>query len=216
MDGNGRWAVSRGRPRVFGHRAGVESVREAVRSCGELGVEVLTLYAFSTENWSRPRSEVSELMRLLAWALKREAADLDRNNVRLRVSGRVDGLPASVRKALDQSSAKLAGNTGLTLNLALNYGSRQEIVDAVNALLKAGVREVDESALASRLYTAGLPDPDLLIRTSGEMRISNFLLWQLAYAELYVTPVLWPDFRRNELIAAIQDFQGRDRRYGGV
>jgi undecaprenyl diphosphate synthase len=216
MDGNGRWAVSRRRPRAYGHRAGVDSVRETVRACGELGVEVLTLYAFSTENWGRPKTEVTELMRLLAWALKREVPELDKNNVRLRVSGRVDGLPASVRESLQDSIRALEKNTGLILNLALNYGSRQEILDAVNALLKDGVREVDEASFASRLYTAGLPDPDLVIRTSGEMRVSNFLLWQLAYAELYVTPVLWPDFRKPDLLDAFRAYEARDRRYGGV
>ncbi|HAH08346.1 MAG TPA: isoprenyl transferase [Elusimicrobia bacterium] len=214
MDGNGRWAAARGLPRAAGHKAGVESVRETVRACGELGVQALTLYSFSTENWLRPKDEVSELMRLLSWALGRETAELDKNNVRLRASGRLQGLPDAVRKELEASIAKLKDNTGLLLNLALNYGSRAEIVDAVNALLKEGVREVDEEGFSSRLYTAGLPDPDLLIRTSGEMRVSNFLLWQIAYAEIFVTPVLWPDFRREHLLEAFLEYQRRDRRFG--
>ncbi|MDE2292583.1 MAG: isoprenyl transferase [Elusimicrobia bacterium] len=216
MDGNGRWAKSRGLPRVAGHKAGVDSVRAAVRAAGELGLEALTLYSFSTENWLRPESEVSELMRLLSWALKRETAELDRNNVRLMASGRIGGLPGAVRDELARSIKKLSKNTGLTLNLALNYGSRAEIVDAVNSLIKEGVREVDEQLIGGRLYTAGLPDPDLVIRTSGEMRISNFLLWQAAYAEFYVTPVFWPDFRKPDLEAALVEYQRRERRFGGL
>ena len=216
MDGNGRWAQKRGLPRVAGHKAGVDSVREAVRSCGELGVKVLTLYAFSTENWLRPAEEVGELMRLLCWALRNEVRDLDKNGVRLKVSGRFSGLPSEVQKELTRSIDELKDNKGLLLNLALNYGSRQEIVDAVNAALKDGIREFDEKTIDKYLYTAGLPDPDLVIRTSGEMRVSNFLLWQLAYAELYVTPVFWPEFRRPHLIEAIREFQRRDRRFGGV
>jgi len=216
MDGNGRWAKQRGLPRVAGHKAGVDSVREAVRVCGELGVSVLTLYAFSTENWLRPAEEVHELMRLLCWALRHEVKDLNKNRVRLRVSGRVEGLPAEVRRELAQAASELQDNQGLLLNLALNYGSRQEIVDAVNAALKEGLHQIDEEAISRHLYTAGLPDPDLVIRTSGEMRISNFLLWQIAYAELYVTPVLWPEFRRPHLLEAIKQFQKRDRRFGGI
>ena len=216
MDGNGRWAKQRGLPRVAGHKAGVESVRAATRAAGELGIEMLTLYSFSTENWLRPKEEVSELMRLLGWALRGETAELDKNNVRLMASGRIAGLPDSVQKELASSIKKLSKNTGLILNLALNYGSRAEIVDAVNALLKEGVTEVSEELLSARLYTAGLPDPDLVIRTSGEMRISNFLLWQAAYAEFYVTPAFWPDFRKPDLVAAIREYQGRSRRFGGL
>jgi len=216
MDGNGRWAKSRGLPRVAGHKAGVESVRAAVRACGEIGVEVLTLYSFSTENWLRPKEEVSELMRLLAWALQRETPELDKNNVSLRTSGRIYGLPAPVRKALESSTEKLKKNKGLKLNLALNYGARAEIVDAVNGLIRDGVREVSEEEISGRLYTSGLPDPDLLIRTSGEMRISNFLLWQIAYSELYVTDVNWPDFRKKHLQEAVREFQNRERRFGGL
>ncbi len=216
MDGNGRWAKSRGLPRLAGHRAGVESVREAVRSCGQLGVKVLTLYSFSTENWLRPAEEVGELMKLLSWALSRETLELDKNKVRLTASGRLSGLPPAVQKELQASIDKLAGNTGLILNLALNYGSRQEIVDAANKLIAAGKKELSEEDLSGALYTAGLPDPDLVIRTSGEMRLSNFLLWQSAYAELYVTPVLWPDFRRPHLEEALAEFGKRQRRFGGL
>ncbi|MDE2238125.1 MAG: di-trans,poly-cis-decaprenylcistransferase, partial [Elusimicrobia bacterium] len=201
MDGNGRWAEARGLPRLAGHRAGVESVREIVKACPSLGVEFLTLYSFSTENWSRPAKEVGELMKLLAWALEKETLELGKNGVRLRAIGRLDGLPVGVRERLERSVARLDSNKGLTLTLALNYGARQELVDAANALLSASRGPIGERELAAALYTgrAGLPDPDLLIRTSGEMRLSNFLLWQAAYAELYVTPVLWPDFRRPHL-----------------
>ncbi len=219
MDGNGRWAKERGLPRVAGHRAGVESVREAVRTCGELGVQALTLYAFSTENWSRPKSEVSRLMSLLCWALRGETLELGRNNVRLRASGRLDELPAAPRRELANAIERLKDNTGLTLNLALNYGGRQEMVDAVNAALSrrkpgAGPARLSEDDIESHLYTAGLPELDLVIRTSGEMRVSNFLLWQLAYAELYVTPTFWPDFRRPDLLKALAEFQRRERRFG--
>jgi len=216
MDGNGRWAKAKGLPRVAGHKAGVESVREAVRTCGELGVEALTLFSFSTENWLRPKEEVDTLMELLAAALKDETPELDKNNVRLQASGRIQGLPESVRSQLDDSIKFLSKNTGLILNLALNYGARAEIVDAVNSLIKDGVKEVSEEEISGRLYTAGLPDPDLLVRTSGELRISNFLLWQIAYAELVVTDTNWPDFRKAHLYEAIVDFQGRNRRFGGL
>ena len=216
MDGNGRWAKSKGLPRLAGHRAGVESVREAVRVCSELGVSYLTLYSFSTENWLRPKDEVSELMKLLAYALKKETLELDKNNVRLRAVGRLEGLPAPVREELERSEKRLEKNTGLTLNLALNYGSRQEIVDAVNRLMAQGIGQVTEADLSKALYTGDMPDPDLVIRTSGEMRVSNFLLWQIAYSELYVTPVFWPDFREENLREAIREFQRRERRFGGL
>ncbi len=216
MDGNGRWAKARGLPRLAGHRAGVESVRESVKAASSLGVEVLTLYAFSTENWTRPQTEVSALMGLLCRALKRETLELGANNVRLGAFGRLEGLPREVQRALKDSIERLKGNTGLTLNLALNYGGRQEIVDAVNGLMASGVRKIDEKTLGGALSTAGSPDPDLVIRTSGEMRVSNFLLWQIAYSELYVTPVFWPDFRRPQLVEAILDYQGRERRFGGT
>lgn len=215
MDGNGRWAESKGLPRLAGHKAGVDSVREIIRACSDLHIPVLTLYSFSTENWQRPQDEVSDIMGLLSLALRRETLDMAANNVRLSAIGRLDGLPDSVRRELDRSVEKLKDNTGVHLNLALNYGARQEMTDAVNRLLDAGRRNVTEKDISDSLYTVGLPDPDLVIRTSGEMRISNFLLWQLAYAELYVTPVLWPDFRREQLIAALIDYQRRDRRFGG-
>jgi undecaprenyl diphosphate synthase len=218
MDGNGRWAQSRGLPRLAGHKAGVDSVRECVRACGALGIKYLTLYSFSTENWGRPADEVGELMKLLSWALSIETLELNKNSVRLRAIGRLDGLPQAVQNELASSIKKLDRNTGLTLTLALNYGSRQEIVDAVNRLIRGGAREVTEEQLAAALYTgeAGIPDPDLVIRTSGEMRLSNFLMWQAAYAELYVTPVYWPDFRRPHLEEALAEFAKRERRFGGI
>ncbi|HEX4046765.1 MAG TPA: isoprenyl transferase [Elusimicrobiota bacterium] len=216
MDGNGRWAAARGLPRIAGHKAGVDSVRAIVRAAGELGVEALTLYSFSTENWLRPAEEVGELMKLLSWALNKETLDLDKNNVRLGAIGRLEALPKAVQAELAKAIDRLKDNTGLKLTLALNYGGRQEIVDAVNKALAAGEKIIDEDAIGRGLYTAGLPELDLMIRTSGEMRISNFLLWQAAYAELYVTPVLWPDFRKEHLAAALEDYQSRDRRFGGL
>lgn len=223
MDGNGRWASRRFLPRVAGHRAGVDSVRMAVETCAEAGIEVLTLYAFSIENWKRPRAEVETLWRLLHYYLGQELDRLLRNNVRLKAIGRVAALPAVVLKELQAAIDATASNTGLTLNLAINYGGRTEIVDAVNALVNearhAGTLdrlEVTEEAIERHLYTAGQPEPDLLIRTSGEMRISNFLLWQGAYSELYVTDTCWPDFSRTELLEALADYQRRDRRFGGL
>ena len=222
MDGNGRWAQARGVPRLMGHRAGRESVREAVKGCVALGIEVLTLYTFSIENWNRPAREVRALMAILRQTLRAERRELRANNVRLRVMGRLDDLPAEVREAIDETRDYLASSTGLLLNLALSYSGRVEILDAVRALLRehaerpARAAEVDEGALASRLYTADLPDPDLLIRTSGEMRVSNFMLWQLAYTELWITDTLWPDFRRRHLYQAVADYQGRERRFGRV
>jgi len=222
MDGNGRWAQKRGVPRLMGHRAGRESVREAVKGCVALGVEVLTLYTFSTENWNRPQREVQALMRILRETLKSERKELAANNVRLAIVGREQDLPADVRKAIAETRDYLSGSTGLQLNLALSYGGRRELVDAVRRLL-VDAREgaippdsIDDQRLASYLYTAGLPDPDLLIRTSGEMRLSNFMLWQLAYTELWITDTLWPDFRRKHLFEAVADYQRRDRRYGRV
>ncbi|MBI2385646.1 MAG: isoprenyl transferase [Elusimicrobia bacterium] len=216
MDGNGRWAAKRGLPRVAGHKAGVDSVRAIVRAAGELGIEALTLYSFSTENWLRPKEEVGELMKLLSWALNKETLELDKNNVRLSAIGRLEALPMSVRKELEGAIVRLQHNDGLNLVLALNYGGRQEILDAANRALAAGAKALDEDDIAENLYTAGLPELDLMIRTSGEMRISNFLLWQAAYAELHVTPVLWPDFRKEHLVAALEDYQKRDRRFGGL
>src|SRR5579883_1558729 len=223
MDGNGRWAKRRKLPRVAGHKAGVQPVRTTVEVCAQLGIQSLTLYAFSLENWKRPPAEVEMLWRLLRFYLRREVSELNRNNVRLNAIGRLDLLPDSVQAELQEGIARTSSNTGLQLNLAIAYGGRQEIVDAVNLLLEEARREgrlgtlnVDEETIASRLYTAGLPDPDLLIRTSGEMRVSNFLLWQIAYAELHVTDVLWPDFDRLALLRAVRDYQQRDRRFGGV
>ncbi len=223
MDGNGRWARRRNLPRVAGHRAGIEPVRSTVETCARLKIQALTLYAFSVENWKRPRSEVETLWRLLRIYIRREMPNLMENGVRLQAIGRLDELPGIVRRDLEAAVATTARNRGLIVNLAINYGGRTELIDAVNAILdEARLRGdldslvVDEDAIASRLYTAGQPDPDLLIRTSGEMRISNFLLWQIAYAELYVTETLWPDFGRAELLRAILEYQKRDRRFGGL
>ena len=218
MDGNGRWAKARGVPRLMGHRAGRESVREAVKGCVALGVEVLTLYTFSTENWNRPPGEVRALMAILRQTLRSERRELRGNNVRLRVIGRHDDLPPEVLAAIEETQDYLAGCDGLLLNLALSYSGRAEIVDAVRRLIadRKTAAPVDEASFGRYLYTAGLPDPDLLIRTSGEMRLSNFMLWQLAYTELWITDTLWPDFRRRHLFQAVGDFQGRERRFGRV
>jgi undecaprenyl diphosphate synthase len=218
MDGNGRWAKARGVPRLMGHRAGRESVREAVRGCVALGVEVLTLYTFSTENWNRPRREVTALMGILRQTLRSERKELRENNVRLAVIGRAADLPDEVVRSIEETRTYLAGCDGLLLNLALSYSGRAEIVDAVRALAaeRLDPERIDEERVHAHLYTSGLPDPDLLIRTSGEMRISNFMLWQLAYTELWITDTLWPDFRRRHLYQAVADFQGRERRFGRV
>ncbi len=218
MDGNGRWAAQRHLPRVEGHRAGIESVRDIVESSARLGIQVLTLYAFSVENWKRPLSEVSTLMSLLKRYLRLELNTLLRNNIRFKVIGRADELAPDVRTELQAAEHKTATNSGMQFNIALNYGGRAEIVEAVRKMVATGVEPeaIDEARLSGFLYTAGQPDPDLLIRTSGEMRISNFLLWQIAYAEIWVTDTLWPDFRKRHLLAAILDYQKRDRRYGGI
>src|ERR1700687_4572822 len=223
MDGNGRWARRRNMPRAAGHRAGVEPVRIAVETCSRLGLQALTLYAFSTENWKRPRAEVDMLWRLLRLYLHRELPEIIRNDIRFTCMGRLDGLPDPVRQEIEIAIDATSQNRGMRLNVAINYSGRAELVDAVNAIvedarLEGRLRDlqIDEAAIASHLYTAGLPDPDLLIRTSGEMRVSNFLLWQIAYAELYVTDTLWPDFRRADLMHAILDYQKRDRRFGGL
>jgi len=216
MDGNGRWAKRRSLPRIAGHREGIRSVREIVETCGEIGVEVLTLYTFSSENWKRPKKEVSALMGLLLVSINHEVKDLDKNNVRLKVIGRIDDLPEKPRKAMLQAIDKLKDNTGLTLVLALSYGSRQEIIDAVNKIISDGVDEVSVDQFSNYLYTSDLPDPELLIRTSGELRLSNFLLWQLAYTEIYIAPVFWPDFRTPQLFDAIKAYQTRERRFGLV
>jgi undecaprenyl diphosphate synthase len=218
MDGNGRWAAKRHLPRVQGHRAGIDAVRDAVETSARLGIGVLTLYAFSVENWKRPRSEVSTLMTLLKRYLRLELKSLLENDIRFKVIGRPDELSADVREELALAMDRTATNGGMQFNIALNYGGRAEIVDAARKLIELGVtaEEVDEKRLADCLYTAGQPDPDLLIRTSGEMRVSNFLLWQIAYAEIWVTDTLWPDFRCRHLLEAIVDYQKRDRRYGGI
>ena len=215
MDGNGRWAKQRNRPRVAGHQAGVSSVRDVVESCARLGVGSLTLYAFSLENWKRPSTEVETLWRLLRIYLRSELAAMLRQGIRFRAIGRLDGLPQAVRAELDLTMRRTAANTGLCLNLAINYSGRAEIVDAAAQLAREGV-EITEESLSERLYSAEQPDPDLLIRTSGEMRVSNFLLWQIAYSELYVTETLWPDFTRRDLLEAILEYQRRDRRFGGL
>jgi undecaprenyl diphosphate synthase len=223
MDGNGRWAKRRNLPRAAGHKAGVEAVRITVETCTRLGIQALTLYAFSGENWKRPRAEVDTLWRLMRVYLRRELPEILSNGIRFTCMCRLDGLPPQVREELQNAIDATARNSGMRLNVAINYSGRAELVDAINAIvedarLEGRLRDlrIDEEAIASRLYTADLPDPDLLIRTSGEMRISNFLLWQIAYAELYVTDTLWPDFRRTDLLHAILDYQKRDRRFGGL
>jgi undecaprenyl diphosphate synthase len=218
MDGNGRWAAQRRLPRVEGHRAGIDSVRDVVETSARLGIDVLTLYAFSIENWKRPRAEVNTLMMLLKLYLRRELATLHENNIRFRVVGRSEELAEDVQHELEIGIRQTATNTGMLFNIALNYGGRAEIVDAARRAIVAGVLpdQLDERRFSEFLYTAGQPDPDLLIRTSGEMRVSNFLLWQIAYSEIWVTETLWPDFRRRDLLEAIVAYQKRDRRYGGI
>lgn len=218
MDGNGRWAAQRHLPRVEGHRAGSEAVRDTVETAARLGLKVLTLYAFSIENWKRPISEVSTLMVLLKRYLRSELNTLLRNDIRFGVIGRLDELAPDIQDELKKAMERTAGNTGMQFNIALNYGGRAEIVDAARRAMESGLRpgELDENTFARFLYTVGQPDPDLLIRTSGEMRVSNFLLWQIAYAEIYVTETLWPDFRRHHLLEAVLAYQKRERRYGGI
>src|SRR6266851_5857358 len=223
MDGNGRWAGRRLMPRIAGHRAGITPVRSTVESCARLGIKALTLYAFSVENWKRPRAEVETLWRLLRFYLRRELPDLQKNDIRLEAIGRLDALPEQVRTELGAVVEATSLNRGLLVNLAINYGGRAELVDAANAVLDAARRggnlaslRFDEETISANLYTSRTPDPDLLIRTSGEMRISNFLLWQIAYSELYITDTLGPDFGRIDLLKAILDFQKRDRRFGGL
>jgi undecaprenyl diphosphate synthase len=218
MDGNGRWAGQRHLPRVEGHRAGIDAVRDVVETSARLGLEVLTLYAFSVENWKRPAAEVSTLMMLLKRYLRSELSTLLGNNIRFKVIGRSEALAPDVLEELSDAERKTSANTGMLFNIALNYGGRTEIVDAVRRALAAGLepQDVDEERFSGLLYTAGQPDPDLLIRTSGEMRVSNFLLWQIAYAEIWVTDTLWPDFRCRHLLEAVLAYQKRDRRYGGI
>jgi len=218
MDGNGRWARKRRLPRIAGHRAGIASVRELVETCARLEVPVLTVYAFSKENWKRPKSEVDFLMDLLRDYMRKELDELCANNIRVQIVGRLHDLPEVVQDVLQKAVAATAGNSGLIFNLALSYGGRAEIVDACRELIRSGARpeDVDEETFARHLYTGGQPDPDLVIRTGGEMRVSNFLLWQIAYAELVMTDALWPDFRKRDLFLALQEFQRRERRFGGL
>jgi undecaprenyl diphosphate synthase len=222
MDGNGRWAKNKGAARIFGHRNAIEAVREVIEGAGELGVKYLTLYAFSTENWGRPKDEVDALMELLVNTLQKEIERLHKNNVRLKTIGDIDQLPKSCRENLNEAKEATKDNTGLTLLIALNYSGRWEILKAVGELaakVKSGevaINEIDEQLFSSYLETAAIPDPSLLIRTSGEMRISNFLLWQIAYTELYITQKLWPDFRKEDLYEAICEYQKRERRFGKV
>ncbi len=218
MDGNGRWAAQRHLPRVEGHRNGIDSVRDVVEGSARLGIKVLTLYAFSVENWKRPAAEVSTLMMLLKRYLRSELNTLLRNNIKFKVVGRMEDLAPDVQQELRDAENRTAANGGMQFNIALNYGGRAEIVEAARRMLVDGVPpdQLDETRFASYLYTAGQPDPDLLILTSGEMRVSNFLLWQIAYAEIWVTETLWPDFRQRHLLEAIVAYQKRDRRYGGI
>jgi undecaprenyl diphosphate synthase len=222
MDGNGRWAAQRNRPRIAGHKAGVEAVRAAVDTSARLGIKALTLYAFSTENWKRPRMEVNALMRMLRRYLRLELEDLASKNIRFQAIGRIEGLAKEVQEDLAMGMERTRANTGMVLSVALNYGGRAEIVDAAHAAMKKLIQEkrepedLTEELISENLYTRNLPELDLLVRTSGELRISNFLLWQTAYSEIYVTETLWPDFRRQHLLEAIIDYQKRDRRFGGV
>jgi undecaprenyl diphosphate synthase len=218
MDGNGRWARKRRLPRIAGHRAGISAVRELVETCARIELPVLTVYAFSKENWKRPKAEVDFLMDLLREYMRKELDDLRANNIRVQVVGRMYELPEVVQDVLQEAVAATAGNTGLVFNLALSYGGRAEIVDAARALIREGVRaeDVDEAAFARRLYTGGQPDPDMVVRTGGELRVSNFLLWQIAYAELVMSDTLWPDFKKRDLFLALLEFQRRERRFGGL
>ena len=222
MDGNGRWAKERGLPRTEGHRAGADAVRRVTEGCGELGIEFLTLYAFSSENWKRPKREVDALMKLLEQFLRKKTPEMHEQNIRLQAIGRLHALPASCQQQLHRSIEATAQNTGLTLILALSYGGREEIVDGVKSLLESVERGhldkgmIDAEVFSKHLYTRYYPDPDLLIRTSGELRLSNFLLWQLSYTEFYVTERLWPDFDRDELVAAVREYGRRQRRFGGL
>lgn len=216
MDGNGRWASERNLPRIIGHKVGSESVREIIRVCLELGIEYLTLYSFSTENWQRPKEEIKGLMELLKFLLKNEVDELIKRGVSIRAIGKLDYLPNDVKDELFKAIEKTKNNNKLKLYLALSYGGRQEILDAVNKIIKSKLKSIDEENFRNFLYDPTLPDPDLLIRTSGEYRISNFLLWQISYSELYFTKTLWPEFRREEFIKAIEDYSKRKRKFGKV
>lgn len=222
MDGNGRWAQKRGMPRTAGHRAGIKTVKKVIEFCSQLGIKYLTLYTFSTENWKRPEKEVNALFKLLVYYLRREIVELDENNVRLNFIGDISSFDKDIKTEIDRAKAALAHNSGLIVNLALNYGGRAEILNAVKGIIRDMKKlnitadEIDEALFSKYIYTAGMPDPDLLIRTGGEYRVSNFLLWQIAYSELWYTDVLWPDFSEKDLLSAIADYQDRDRRFGGL
>ncbi len=218
MDGNGRWAQARGLPRLAGHRAGTENLRRILRACVDLDIKILTIYAFSTENWERPPSEVRGLLRILERVIDRELKELDRNGVQIRHVGRLEGIPERLQRKIQQALETTAHNDRLILNVAFNYGGRAEIVDAIRKIIADGIpaEQVDEALVSRYLYTGGLPDPDLIIRTSGELRVSNFLLWQSAYSEFYVTPTYWPDFDRQELLKALEQYSQRQRRFGGL
>jgi len=218
MDGNGRWAKKRRLPRIEGHRRGAISLREAVKACIELGVKHLTVYAFSTENWKRPKEEVGFLMNLLSSTIDREIDELNKNKIKVRFLGRISMLPEKLRNKIRSAEYKTKGNSSLSLNIMLSYGGRAELTDAVKSIVKNNIKgdRIDEDLISRSLYTAGIPDPDLLIRTAGEMRVSNFMLWQIAYSEIWVTDVLWPDFRKKHLVEAISDYSGRIRKFGGL
>lgn len=218
MDGNGRWAKQRGLPRIEGHRRGANSLKEVVKASRELGIKYLTVYAFSTENWKRPKEEVGFLMRLLSSTIDREIDELNKNRIRLRFLGKLDMLPQNLQNKIKTAQEKTKDNNKLTMNIMLSYGGRAEIVDAVKSIVKKGIKgdKIDEKLVSGFLYTAGIPDPDLLIRTAGEMRVSNFMLWQLAYTELWVTEVLWPDFGKKHLLEAVESYNKRIRKFGGL
>jgi len=217
MDGNGRWAKSRTLPRFFGHNEGIKTVRRICEICGELKeIKILTLYAFSTENWSRPSKEIKVLMHLLRSFLENEIDEMNANNIKLSTIGKIWELPVFIQKNIERAKELTKNNTGFTLNLALNYSGRSELIDAINTIIKSGNKVCDEKIIHENLYTKSMPDPELLIRTSGEMRISNFLLWQLAYTEIWVTQTFWPDFSKEDFVQAIIVYQNRDRRFGGV
>ena len=218
MDGNGRWARKRGLPRIEGHRNGAISLKETVKACMELGIKYLTVYAFSTENWKRPKEEVSFLMNILSMTIDREIDELDRNGIKMRFFGRISMLPEKLRKKIRSAEEKTTDNERLNLNIMLSYGGRAEITDAIKSIVKDQVKsdKINEDTVSQSLYTADIPDPDLLIRTAGEMRVSNFMLWQIAYAEIWVTDVLWPDFRKKHLLEAISDYGERVRKFGGL
>jgi undecaprenyl diphosphate synthase len=218
MDGNGRWAQKRKLPRIEGHRRGAISLREAVKACIELGVKYLTVYAFSTENWKRPKEEINFLMRLLSSTIKKEVNELDKNKIRVRFLGRTSMLPEKLQEKIRSAEERTKNNGRLNLNIMLSYGGRAELTDAVKSIVKNNIKSdtIDEDLISGSLYTAGMPDPDLLIRTAGEMRVSNFMIWQIAYSEIWVTDVLWPDFRKKHLLEAINDYSGRIRKFGGL